>query len=180
LADIGWSKYTVYGQLCINYNVTCGGWICASTGLNDYLQYENPDCSREPINSSNIYINGCENNQCLTEPSQTQQQENIGQSIGSPVGSLISMSLISMDAMFTSSDSKIVGATIITLCVGIGITLIFKSEKGIIFGIISMLPIFFFFAIRGYYPIWITLLVAIPSVAFIVVLLSGLKHTQGG
>lgn len=180
LVDIGWSEYTVYGQLCLNYNVSCGGWICTSIGLNDYLQYENPDCSRETINSSNICINGCENNICLSEPSIPKQQENIAQSIGAPVGSLISMSLISMDSMFTSSDSKIVGATIITLCVGIGVTLIFKSKEGLIFGIISMLPMFFFFAVRGYYPIWIVLLVAIPSVAFIIVLMSGIKHTQGG
>jgi hypothetical protein len=174
LVDIGWSDYTVNGQLCVYYDMPCGGWVCTSSGLNDYLQYENPDCSREPLNETDICQFGCENGKCLSESEAKEGQsdlEQIAKDIGSPVGQIFGFALSGMDSMFPSPDLKILGAFIITISVVLGISLITKKEKGIVIGLVAGLFMLFFFMIRNYIPLWIGVLVAIPEIGFIILLI---------
>ena len=174
LADIGWTEYSVSGQLCLYYNKTCGGWVCTSSGLNDYLQQENSDCSREPINATNICINGCENGRCLSESESKEGKSDLEQiaiNIGSPVGQIFSFALTGMDAMFLSPDLKLLGAFIFTTAISLGIALLTKKKEGVSIGLIAGLFMTFFFMSRGYIPLWIGVLLAIPEIGFIILLL---------
>jgi len=174
IVDIGWSEYTIDGQLCLYYNVSCGGWVCTTEGFNEYLQYENSDCSREPINASNFCQFGCENSECLSQANAKEGQSDLEQTaknIAQPVGQIFSFALTGLDAMFPTSDLKILGAFVFTVSITLGISLLTRKKEGVAIGLVAGLFMLFFFMIRSYIPLWIGVLIAIPEIGFIILLI---------
>jgi len=180
MRDYGWTNFQVGGQLCVEYALTCGRWLCEGRGNLEYKIQEYPDCT---FNSSSreLCVYGCENGECLTTPTPDIGDVDLG-GVTSGAGSILSSGLLMLDNLLPSPDLRLLGGMLITLAIGISMTTMVMSKSrggdpvgGVMIGFIAMIFMSLFFMTRGWFPSWLALLIAIPSVAFILTLMLGKK-----
>jgi hypothetical protein len=145
----GWTRYWVNGQLCIEYDQLCGGWVCTNIGSQAFETQELVDCSHNNTSTKSCGSYGCDTTtgRCKTS---TTSAEDLTKCTGDPftciltmTGSVFSHTVLMLFAVMLSGGSAIYG-TVATK----------KWQIGIVVGMAVAL----FFLATGWLDSWIVIL----------------------
>jgi hypothetical protein len=178
-----WKFYKVTGSICYTCSIPCGSPQCQRVGIKDYAVPYDTLCNPKSscINDDSCYCQyGCENGICKTstQAKEEKEGEDIGTGLGTPIKQVFGWGLTGLDVAFGSNqETKILGATIITIGFGVGVAAIIKKNAlmSVLGFLATSLTLSLFFAFRGWYPWWLVVLVDIPVAMFIVFMVTGKK-----
>jgi hypothetical protein len=129
---------------------------------------------------------GCDYSTGLCKDQTSEQQnEDVAKNIATPIGSFINLGWSSLGLIFPSAELKILGGLVISTLTGLLIVMFVGKDKGekvsAIIGVIALglsMGLLFLFSWKGWLPFWISVMIAIPEVAFIVLMFTGMKRSD--